>query len=315
MGGFKQIKAILINWQTQTDEQKTKLDQDKKRFSELGELIDKSSQEQQRLEEQLSTATKKKDEAHERFIEAQAKREEIEKQLEYPTEQDAEEALSQAEASYSEAEKQSKAADKAQNSAKSKREKAETKIQVLESQTIPNQLSDVENLQQQYNAIMKKNDLPESEWKGVVLHHKKEEAESIETELAAFRDKKSSAEGMAKSAKVAVGEQPKPNADELKEEKERCEKEYEQTDKLYSDISDNPIVSAFNSYLMDYPTPFPESDDDYSLSCYIEEYPTPNGIAARLKDKSSGKKIEFWTSPNDPNAIEQKSILNNMEKR
>ena len=72
---------------------------------------------------------------------------------------------------------------------------------------------------------------------------------------------------------------------------------------------DNPIVSAFNSYLMDYPTPFPESDDDYSLSCYIEEYPTPNGIAARLKDKSSGKKIEFWTSPNDPNAIEQKRGL------
>lgn len=284
---FKQIKAILINWQTQTDAQKTKLDQDKKRFSELGELIDKSSQEQQRLEEQLSTATKKKDEAHERFIEAQAKREEIEKQLEYPTEQDAEEALSQAEASYSEAEKQSKAADKAQNSAKSKREKAETKIQVLESQTIPNQLSDVENLQQQYNAIMEKNDLPESEWKGVVLHHKKEEAESIEMELAAFRDKKSSAKGMAKSAKVAVGEQPKPNADKLKEKKERCEKEYEQTDKLYSDISDN---YKSNNTILKYLTS--QMDDQ---KAQLRRFNRIKNLRDKLAGKENGDKIDIET--------------------
>lgn len=72
---------------------------------------------------------------------------------------------------------------------------------------------------------------------------------------------------------------------------------------------DNPIVSAFNSYLADYPDLVPEGDDDYSLSCYIEEYQTENGIAARLRDKSSDKKIVFWTSPNDPNAIEQKRGL------
>ena len=72
---------------------------------------------------------------------------------------------------------------------------------------------------------------------------------------------------------------------------------------------DNPIVSVFNSYLADYPDLVPESDDDYSVSCYIEEYQTDNGIAARLRDKSSDKNIVFWTSPNDPNAIEQKRGL------
>lgn len=72
---------------------------------------------------------------------------------------------------------------------------------------------------------------------------------------------------------------------------------------------DNPLVSTFNSYLEDYPNPIPESDDDYSLSCYIEEYQTENGLAARLRDKSSDKKIVFWSSPNDANAIEQKRGL------
>ena len=35
---------------------------------------------------------------------------------------------------------------------------------------------------------------------------------------------------------------------------------------------DNSSVHLFQGYLNDYPNPIPDSEDDYSLSCYIEEY-------------------------------------------
>ncbi len=66
----------------------------------------------------------------------------------------------------------------------------------------------------------------------------------------------------------------------------------------------NPLVQEFQAYLKDYQEPMPKTDDDYAVSCYIEEYMKDGKLAARLRDKKSNKSIVLWTSPNDPNAIE-----------
>lgn len=73
--------------------------------------------------------------------------------------------------------------------------------------------------------------------------------------------------------------------------------------------TDNPIVSLFQTFLKDYPNPIPYTDDDYSVSCYIEEYENNGGLCARLRDKDTNKHIVLWTSPRDVAAIEQKKGL------
>lgn len=70
---------------------------------------------------------------------------------------------------------------------------------------------------------------------------------------------------------------------------------------------DNPIVSLFQGYLSDYPNSIPDSEDDYSLSCYIEEYEDKGKLCARLRDKDTNKKIIFWISPHDNTAVKQKN--------
>ena len=72
---------------------------------------------------------------------------------------------------------------------------------------------------------------------------------------------------------------------------------------------DDPIVTLFQTYLEDYPNPIPYTDDDYSVSCYIEEYEDNGTLCARLRDKDTNKLIVFWTSPRDAAVIEQKKGL------
>lgn len=74
---------------------------------------------------------------------------------------------------------------------------------------------------------------------------------------------------------------------------------------------DDPMVPIFQSFIMNYPN-LPEEDkdnEDEDYYCYVEEYQNEKGLCARLRDKNTGKLIVFWTSPNDPNAIEQKRGL------
>ena len=71
----------------------------------------------------------------------------------------------------------------------------------------------------------------------------------------------------------------------------------------------DPIVSLFQTYLTDYPNSIPYTDDDYSVSCYIEEYENNGKLCARLRDKDTNKHVVFWTSPRDAKAIEQKKGL------
>lgn len=73
-------------------------------------------------------------------------------------------------------------------------------------------------------------------------------------------------------------------------------------------IDDQTIFSC-EGYLSDYPNQIPEQDDDYSVSCYIEEYNKNGKLCARLRDKHTNKKIVFWTSPHDELAYEQKNDL------
>ena len=76
------------------------------------------------------------------------------------------------------------------------------------------------------------------------------------------------------------------------------------------DISfDDPIISLFQSYINDYPKRIPETEDDYSLSCYIDECKTGNEVVSQLRDKATNKKIVLWTSPKDKRAIEHKQGL------
>ena len=72
---------------------------------------------------------------------------------------------------------------------------------------------------------------------------------------------------------------------------------------------DNPVVPLFQGFLGDYPNPIPDSDDDYSLSCYIEEYEDQGRLCARLRDKDTDKKVVFWISSNDSTALEQRNEL------
>lgn len=72
---------------------------------------------------------------------------------------------------------------------------------------------------------------------------------------------------------------------------------------------DNPIVPLFQGYLKDYPNPIPDSEDDYSILCYIEEYENQGRLCARLRDKATNKKVVFWLSPRDKTAAKQKYEL------
>ena len=72
---------------------------------------------------------------------------------------------------------------------------------------------------------------------------------------------------------------------------------------------DSPLIELFQSYLEDYPDPIPDTDEDYSVNCYIEEYNNNGRLAARLRDKETNKKISFWASPNDIYAPEMKKEL------
>jgi hypothetical protein len=72
---------------------------------------------------------------------------------------------------------------------------------------------------------------------------------------------------------------------------------------------DNPIVHLLHGYLSDYPKPIPDSDDYYSISCYIEEYKDQVRLCARLRDKDTNKKVVSWIISNDSTAVEQRNEL------
>ena len=235
---MEQIQEHLSTRIQQVSERRNELEQSQKRLVQLEQHIKNAAKTSFEIQEKLSAAKKKLEEAQTQFLAAQIKRSELEKQTEYPSEEEARQVLQQSKSELSELEVALKEAEERYNAAKSKREAACIKIQTLADQTIPKNRADITELDAGYLEVSKEYDLSEAEWQGIVLYHKKEKQEQLEKELAEYRALKSRAEGMAASAKAAVGNQAKPDAQALKAIKEQLESTYNQAEELLQQISD-----------------------------------------------------------------------------
>ena len=80
---------------------------------------------------------------------------------------------------------------------------------------------------------------------------------------------------------------------------------------MFNDHNLNPdelITKYYHSLISTYPDEFSETEE---IAAYIEEYYNQGALCARLRERTTNKKVVFWTSPFDSNPLEQKNGLLN----
>lgn len=198
------------------------LEEDAARFGKAQKALKGMDVQKQSLKEAFDQATQKEREAETAFTGVRKALEILEAEREYPSEEEAREALKTATAVREETDSAYQNAHQAADKAKQKKENAEVLIERYQAE-LPKQREECSRRKAAYVEIMADRDQSEHEWKDLVEKYPKSEAVDLQNQVDAYREKKALAEGKRETARKTIGEQKRPDLAELEQEKKEAE--------------------------------------------------------------------------------------------
>lgn len=166
---------------------------------------------------------------------AEAAVKERESRIDYPTAEEAQNALSAAENKLREKEEQKISAQSKASLAKKKADQTAAQISQYQGQ-LPALEERLDALRAEYDKEMQEKDVAEYEWKDITAKHSPEETESLTERIDAYNRKKLSAESTLKAANDSLGDQKKPDIAALEEKKEKAGEVYTAAAQRYDSL-------------------------------------------------------------------------------
>ena len=180
----------------------------------------------EKLQKAYSDALQESSEADQALAAARTSLDGLQAQRDYEDEKAARDALKSAEAQKKEVDRAFTAAHKAADDARSSAEKAVTLLRQHE-EALPGQKQESAARRNAYEALCREKRFEEAQWKDMILAHKKEEAESLQTHVNAWKEQKAEAEGMRTVAQDAIRNRPRPDLAALGEARDAAQAAFE----------------------------------------------------------------------------------------
>ena len=248
-----EMNNALVLWRQQTEEELNKLQADARLLTKIREALQNVEEQQKGLKETLNQCIEKEKASLEKLAGSEAALKNLESSSEFPSEKEANVALSQAENTRSMAEEQYQKTLVQAKEAANAQKQAETLIDRY-CQEIPQQKQCADERKTSYIERMTAKQMTEKEWKELTATYSREAAEEFQKTVSAYQEKKTAAQVQKDSAQKAIDGAQKPVLEEIQKEKDTAEAEYLEAEKRYSqlrmdDQNDWEIFVALSSRL------------------------------------------------------------------
>lgn len=220
-----ELASELLNaWRQSIEAEGTRLQEDTAAFAQVQESLKGVDEKKQSLKDAAEQEAQKVINAKTALAGSRAALAKLEEGRDYPTEDEAQAALSAATLSKKEKDEAYGAASQTATEARQKKDAAEALIERYQKE-FPEQKEECGRRRAAYENIRKEKDLAEPEWMEITEQYPKSGTDKLQGRVDGYHRKKANAEGMQKTARETIGDRTRPDIEELEAAKVKAEKE------------------------------------------------------------------------------------------
>lgn len=282
----KLAEELLDRWKETINSEVERLKNDAEMLKGVKESLSGVDKRKSALKNAADNASKGLNKAEKAFTVSKTNLENLEETKDYSTVEEAKAALKSAETEKKDKDEEYDKANQTVKDAKKKKDDAETLLKQYKKDII-NQREEQTTREGDYKKVMAKKDLSESEWKDLTEKYSKTEKANFQAKIDAYNKKKTAAESARNTAKEAIGDKERPHLEELKEAKDKAEKELENVKDILEQYKENHRVnrSAYNALA-------PKMEEH---SVIMEEYKRMDMLYSLPAGKVTGARMDIET--------------------
>lgn len=221
---LEQASELLRAWRQSLEAEGTRLQEDTAIFARVQESLKGVDGKKQSLKEAAEQEAQKVINAKTALAGSRAALAKLEESRDYPTEEEAQAALSAATLSKKEKDEAYRAASQTATEARQKKDAAKALIERYQKE-LPEQKEECGRRRAAYETIREEKDLAEPEWMEITEQYPKSGTDELQARVDGYHRKKANAEGMQKTARETIGDRTRPDIEELEAAKVKAEKE------------------------------------------------------------------------------------------
>ena len=221
-----EMKEAIEAWNQEIEKELLGRRTEVERMSEIRRNLQDSEDKKKNLRDKLDERRNESKKLAEESAACEAVLAELKNSVEFESEREAENVLTEAGKLRDKAEKQYQKASKTLEKAVSEKKQTEALIQRY-MEEIPKQKEHAEQIQGDYRLILKNKKMAEENWQEVIKTYSRQEAEEFQDAVNQYRENLAAAQAQKAAAQVAAGTEVRPDIKKLEQEKEEAEQKYQ----------------------------------------------------------------------------------------
>ncbi len=210
----------------------------------------------------------------------------LREQIDYPTKDEAKEALALAKALRKETENAYQEIQNKALTARTEKERAETLMRQF-TETLPALAEEKKKRERDYGIACEQKGLSEKQWMELTAQYDRSETETLQTDVDQYKKKKAAAMGAYQSAGKTIGQRERPDLTRLREETEEAQ---QRLDKSRIRLEELRRYLRANHDV--YEALAPQMDERERI---VEEFTRIDGLFERLAGKKTGGRMDIET--------------------
>ena len=230
-----EMKEAIEVWNQEVEKELLCRQTEVERMSEIRRNLQDSEDKKKNLRDKLDERRNESKKLAEESAACEAVLAELKNSVEFESEREAENVLTEAGKLRDKAEKQYQKASKTLEKAVSEKKQTEALIQRY-MEEIPKQKEHAEQIQGDYRLILKNKKMTEENWQEVIKTYSRQEAEEFQDAVNQYRENLAAAQAQKAAAQVAAGTEVRPDIKKLEQEKEEAEQKYQAVKIRYDNL-------------------------------------------------------------------------------
>lgn len=230
-----EMKEAIEAWNQEVEKELLCRQTEVERMSEIRRNLQDSEEKKKNLRDKLDERRNESKKLAEESAACEAVLKELKNSVEFESEREADNVLTEAGKIRDEAEKQYQKATVTLEKAVSEKQQTEALIQRY-MEEIPKQKEHAEQIQGDYRLILKNKKMAEENWQEVIKTYSRQEAEEFQDAVNQYRENLAAAQAQKEAAQAAAGTEVRPDLKKLEQEKEEAEQKYQAVKIRYDNL-------------------------------------------------------------------------------
>lgn len=230
-----EMKEAIEAWNQEVEKELLCRQTEVERMSEIRRNLQDSEDKKKNLRDKLDESQKESKKLAEESAACEAVLTELKNSVEFESEREAENVLTEAGKLRDKAEKQYQKASVTLEKAVSEKKQTEALIQRY-MEEIPKQKEHAEQIQGDYRLILKNKKMAEEKWQETIKTYTRQEAEEFQDAVNQYRENLAAAQAQKAAAQAAAGTEVRPDLKKLEQEKEEAEQKYQAVKIRYDNL-------------------------------------------------------------------------------